>query len=280
MAISGGIKLFDQSYCLLKDGASIDTSTGDPSANYALDRNPFTYWRSVDSDDTITETLEINFPTSKTIDRIFLVDHNFKDFNIKYDLSGAWTHFASVVGINGSLSNITETVFADDTAYYEFTPVTTTKIQINVLKTQVADAEKYISQIIATEELGTLQGYPEITDIDVDRNDRVQKTISGRYVVQKSEESVGFGLNFKDYPVRAPYHPDLDLMMDIFDREDPFMVWLCGGRRGTNYFRYTLRGFRLRDIYTMQVTKPFKLSYSNNIYINQANMKVVFEESI
>lgn len=280
MSIGGGIKFFDQSYCLLKDGSSITATTGNSAANYAIDRNVYTYWRSVGSDDTITETIEVTFDVSRTISRILLLDHNFKDFNVKYDVAGVWTHFSSVIGLDGSKVNITETAFADNTAYYEFSSVTTTKIQINVLKTQTVDAEKYISQIIATTELGTLNGYPEISDISLDKNDRVSKTISGRVVVQKSEESVSFSLDFKDYPVRSPYTSDINLMMDLFDRDDPFMVWLCGGRRGTQYFRYTLRGFRLKDVYTMQVVKELPIGYSQNIYINQINMKVVLSEHI
>lgn len=278
--IGGGVKFFSLSKSLLADGASITASTGSASANYCLDKNPLTFWRSVGSSDTTTETLEITLSASSTINRILLLDHNFKDFTIKYDNSGSWTHFSSVTGLNGSKTNITETAFADDVAYYEFASVTTTKILITINKTQVVDAQKYVSQVIVTDELGTLVGFPKIAKVTVDRNSRVTKTLSGKNVVMKSIETASFELEFKDYPRSSVYNVDIDLMMDLHDREDAFLVWLCGGRRGTNYFGYTLRGFRLKDVYVMQVMKAIDLSYRNNIYQNQLNAKVSLQEHI
>lgn len=280
MAITGGIKFFTKSKCLGVDGNTITASSGDASSSYALDRNPVTYWRSVSSTDLITETITITLSASKTFNRLFLIDTNFKDFNIKYELASVWTHFANVVGLDGSKTNITETAFADTSAYYEFTSVTTQRIQISVLKTQAANAEKYVSQIVLALELGTFVGFPDIANLDFDRNMRVNKTISGKYSVQKSDENAGFTLNFKRYPSSTDFHPDLDLVMELQDTEDPFLVWLCGGRRGTSYFRYTIRGFRLKDLYQMQVTKPLKLEYSDNVYINGINSALNLEESI
>jgi len=280
MAISGGIKFFTKSKSLGVDGNTISASSGDASSSYALDRNPVTYWRSVSSSDATTETITITFSTSKTFNRIFLLDTNFKDFNIKYELASVWTHFANVTGLSGAKTNITETAFADTSAYYEFTSVTTQRIQIQVLKTQVANAEKYLSQFVATLELGTFVGFPDISNLDFDRNMRVNKTISGKYSVQKSDENAGFTLNFKRYPASSDFHPDLDLVMELQDTEEPFLVWLCGGRRGTSYFRYTIRGFRLQDLYQMQVTKPLKLEYADNVYVNSINSSLSLEESI
>lgn len=280
MSITGGIKFFDKSKSLGVDGATITASSGDSSADYALDRNAATYWRSVGSLDVTTETITVTFSSSKTFNRLFLLDTNFKDFNIKYDVSGVWTHFSSVYGLDGSKANITETAFSDSTAYYEFASVTTTSIQINVLKSQVVDAQKYVSQIICTQEIGTFAGYPDIKSLDFDRNSKVNKTSGGRYLVQKGDETAGFELNFKSYPSSSEYSPDIDLVMELQDSEDPFLVWLCGGRRGTNYFRYTLRGFRLKDLFQMQITKPMKLDYSQNVYVNSLNASIALEESI
>jgi len=69
-------------------------------------------------------------------------------------------------------------------------------------------------------------------------------------------------------------------MMALHDREDPFLVWLAGGKSGSTYFRYTLRGFRLKDMVLMHVSKAIPLSYYKNIYHNPVNMKVEFVESI
>lgn len=278
--IDGHCKFFTKSKCLGKDGAEIEASSGDESSQYALDQNPQTVWRSSGSNDLTTETITVTFTDSITIDRIFLLGHNLKDFSIKYENSGSWTHFASVIGLDGSKTNITETTFADDTAYYEFTPVTTTSIQILATKTQSANEEKYISQIIVCEEYGTLVGWPRVKSVEINRNNRVKKTISGFYSIQKSIEVASFDMDFKDYPATDTYNVDMDLMLDLHDLEDPFLVWLCGGKRGSTYFKYTLRGFRLQDLYQVKISKALNLGYSYNIYTAQINAKVEFESTI
>jgi len=141
MSISGGIKFFEKSKNLFAEGATILATTGSTSANFCIDRNPITYWRSTGSTDAVTEELIIEFDEIKDINRLLLVDHNWKDFNAQYDNAGTWTHFTSVFGIDGAKANITETAFADDTAYYEFTLVSTDKSRIQVTKTQTADQQ-------------------------------------------------------------------------------------------------------------------------------------------
>ena len=69
-------------------------------------------------------------------------------------------------------------------------------------------------------------------------------------------------------------------MLAIHDLDFPFLVWLCGGRRGTQYFNYTLRGFRLKDVYQMQIDKALNLSYTANVTKNSLNAEVSLQESI
>lgn len=278
MAISGGIKFFERSMCLVSDGTTVSASSGNASAERALDRNSVTYWRTVGSTDAITETFEVTFNEDKTISRILLLDHNFKSFNIRYDVAGAWTHFASVTGLSGSMSNITETVFSGDTSYYEFSPVTTGKILISVTTTQVVDAQKYLAQLIVTSELGTLSGYPIIKGTELSRNLRVEKMLSGRALTMKSDEFFEVDLEFKDYP--AGNSADIDLMFTLHDREDNFLIWLCGGRSGSSYFRKQLRGYRLRDVFPVQVIGSLKPIYSGNVYQNPVNFTVQFREDV
>jgi hypothetical protein len=197
-----------------------------------------------------------------------------------YDVAGTWTHFASVVGLDGSKANITETAFVDSSAYYEFTPVTTSSIRVRINKSQVVDAQKYASQIIVTTELGTFVGFPKIESVTSDRNSRVSQTSSGRYIVQKSVETFSFAMTFASYPRKSTYNVDFDLVMTLQDRETPFLVWLCGGRRGIKYFSYALRGFRLKDCVQVQVTRPMKLSYTNGVYQAGLNNQLQLEEHI
>jgi len=272
MSITGGIKFFDKSRSLQSDGTTIVASTGDPSAEYCIDRSLVTYWRSVGSDDTTTETLTITFPSSQTFDRIFIIDHNFLDFNIQYD-SGGWTHFANVIGLDGSKANITETAFSDDTGYYEFDSVTTTQVRIQCLKTQVANAEKYLNQFIISTELGTLVGFPKPT-FSQQRN-KISQVLSGKRIIEKIEEADSLVLSFAPYPLGSTYNADIDLMYQLFDREDDFLVWLCGGRRGDTYYRYSIRGFRLRDVKQVQIgNEQFTGDYLDNYYRGFSNLEV------
>lgn len=281
MSITGGIKFFERDWAGDSNGGSIVAGDSNPSAQYAIDRNRFTYYRSSGSTDLITEELTITFDEARSISRLFLIDHNWKSYNIQYmNGSGSFTNFTSVVGLGGAQASVTETTYARDTAYYEVATVSTTSIRLQVTTTQTANQEKYLQKFIATSELGTLVGYPRITSLDADRQARVKKTLSGRVVVQKGIELFGFDLDFKNYPPTSTYSPDFDLMMSLHDRENPFLVWLCGGRSGSPYQRYVLRGFRLQDVLNMQVTKGLKLSYNDNIYTAPINTKVTLEESI
>lgn len=279
MSITGGMKFFDRSRCLFADGASISAAvSGDASAQRAIDKNPVTYWRSVGSTDLVVEEIEIVFSEAKAIDRLLLVDHNWKQFTAQYFTGGSYTDFAAVVGIDGSKASISETAFADDTAYYEFTEVTTTKIKLTITKTQTADQEKYINQIIATKELGTLQGFPNISQVEYDRNIRKKEMLSGKSLINKSEESSKINIRFKDYP--PSLSADIDLMFSLHDRDTNFLIWVCGGRRGSTYFKKQLRGYRLRDVVEMQVAAPIKPMYSDNIFANQINFEVKMEEVV
>ena len=273
MAITGGIKFLKQSKVL--DATASAPISGDASASALLNANKETFYRSVGSSDSVTEEIEITFAESKIIDRLFLINTNAKDFNIMYDVTGTWTHFANVINVDGSQSNITETTYANDTYYAEFDSVTTDKIRIQILKTQVADAEKFINQAIVTEELSTLVGYPEIKQVAMDRQIRSKKTISGKFSVQKSLETLGFRLAFKSYPSSDVYNVDIDAMIELHDLDIPFITWICGGRYGTKYFKYTLPGFRLKDVVQTQVNNSYKLSYLNNIYVNPLNLASV-----
>lgn len=281
MSISGGIKFFTKSACKLADGAQAIASSGVSSANFAIDRNSDTKWVTSGSNDTLTETLSISFSGTQTFNRLLLTDFNFKQFTIQYDVSGVWTDFTNTVGIDGatSMGKISETVFSDDSAYYEFDTVMSSKLLITVTKTQIANQDKFLNLLTVTTEIGTLQGHPGIK-ATVDKNERKKPALSGRMMIIKSIETFSVILNFKNYPGRSPYGNDFDIMFRLFDLDDNFLVWLCGGRRGSGYFSYQARPFRLRDIYECNVSDKITPIYSNEIFSTSVNMQVTISEAI
>lgn len=277
MAITGGIKIFEPSAASIDNSTTIVASTGDASSDFAIDNNAYTYWRSSGSNDLTTETLTITLPTSQAITRIMLVDHNFKNFQVQYDNSG-FTNFSNVTSLDSEgLSAISETNYTKNTSYYEFDSVTTNQIQISIDTTQSVDAEKYLSKVIITTEIGTLSGYPVVSRLFTTRNEKKSQVLSGKTIIEKSIETFRTTLNLNNYP--PSYESDIDLMYTLFDRDESFLVWLCGGRFGSDYFRYTLRGFRLQDIYLMQVARSFNNKYDKNIYTGLIDKRVTLEET-
>lgn len=282
MPITGGLKIFETNKNLFADGATILASSGDATSNFAIDKNRITRWRSSGSADTITETLTVTFPSSKTINRILLVDHNWKEFTVKYDVAGTPTDFTTVIGIDGVLGGgITETTFADTTAYYEFDSVTTTGITITATKTQVVDAEKFLNLIISTLELGTLQGFPRIRKLEHSRNLRSKKVLSGKKLIEPSEQSFSCRLQFRNYP--RSLSADIILMFNLFHRDDPFILWISGGRRGSAFHGingFQLEGYRLQDTYQVFFERAIQPLYSKNVYSNSLNFQINLHEVI
>lgn len=276
--ISGGIKFFEQNKCLLNNGGTAEVTTGEVVQDFLIDVNPITFWNSIDSTDLITEDIIIRF-TEAEIDRIFLLDHNFKQYTIKYWDGATYQDFASVVGITGALGGgISETTFAKDTSYYEFTAVTTGRIKISVLKTQVVDDQKYLSQVVVTKELGTLDGFPLVNNIKHSRNSNSVEMLSGKSLITKSYESFSCKVKFDKYP--ASYADDLDLMFSLFDSQQPFLVWLCGGKYSTTYFKYPLRGFRLKDLYQCQIAGDLPVEFYKSVYTLPVTAEIMLQEHV
>ena len=277
MAITGGVKFFTGAKNLLRDGASITASTNDAISNYLLNYDLFTRWISSGSDDTTQETLEIALDSSITIDRILVRRHNWKEFTAQYWNGSAFVDFTTAFGIDGALGGgISETAFSQDTAYYEFAAVSTTRVKFTIDKTQTVDAEKEAYNIYLAEELGTLEGFPRIEGFAHSKNIKRANTLSGKAIVQKSYDAVSFNMFFRIHPKQN----DIDLIETLHDREDTFLTWICGGRYGTSYFRFDQRGWRLRDIYNMQTIKPLETTYAENIYTNGINSRMQLVESV
>lgn len=274
--ISGGIKFFETNYALFKKGASATASTNDSAAKSILDTNQYTQWESIGSNDLTNETIEITLPSESTIDSILLRDFNFKNFSVKYFDGASFVDFSNVVGVNGVESaSISETSFAYDSGFYQFDSVSTTKIQIVCSTTQIANTQKYLTNFFATKEIGTFLGYPRVNPT-VDRNERVVRSLSGKAVVQKSYMTNNMSINFKTHP----YQNDIDLLNILFNREEPFLVYLCGGRTGSNYFKIEQINWRLRDMYNMQIVGSMKNDFEKGVYILGVNKTIKLEEHV
>jgi len=272
MSMTGGISFFEKNKALKKDGAACVASSNTSDQNLVLGTNKYFKWQSSGSDDSTTETLTITLPESVSVSRIFLLGHNFDTFTIKYG-AGAGSNFANVTGLDAYSGNaISESGFTRDAAYYQFDAVTTNRFIVTATVAQTTDAEKELVQFVATNEIATLTGYPEITGLRFDRNDRGAQSVSGRTHIEKGYETCSFGLKLSSYNVQA----DITALESLHDRNEPFLVWLNGGKPSN--FTYAQRGFRVGDVYQMQTAGGIQTGYYRNIYPAGVEQQYRFEE--
>ena len=273
MAITGGIKFFKKSKALFIKGATAVASSNTEVAKNILNSNRFINWASFGSDDLTTETITITFD-SVIIDRLFLIDINFKEFTVKYDVTGTPTNFSNVLGLDGAQSIISETIYNRDTAYYEFDAVTTTKIYITATKTQIIDEEKSIERLYCTEEIGTLEKFPIVSNESLNQNVNRQKVLSGNGNIQKRLENFEATLQFKNY---TPIQNDYDILLNIHRRPESFLIWLSGGKFG-NSFSITRENWLLKNVYNVQTVGRLSLKWNNGIYIAGFNGNVTLQQ--
>jgi len=276
MALTGGISFFKDSKTYFKNGTVATATTNDVITKNILANNTSIGWYSDGSNDTITEVITITLPSAVAIDRIFMLGHNWKEFEVKYWNGASFVSFANVVGINGSVAGgILETIFEKDASYYQFDSVSTDIIQVSVTKTQIINEEKFLDRFFATEELGTFEGYP-LAVPKYSQNEVVQKVLSSKFSIQKANETEELNISFKAYP----YKTDFDLLNSLYESNTPFFVWLCGGRFESKFFRIPIKGFDLKDLFLLQTRGKFNPKYFKNVYINGWDAKVKMVSSI
>lgn len=271
--ITGSMKFFERSKARHPLGVRASASGG-ISANNVLSENRFSNWESSPSDDTITEMLVITFPNAVRANRLLLINHNFKDFNISFNLD-AGNNDPTITDINNNNVNLTNGIYTIDdnnlnTSYFAFNSIAFTQITINIHTTLIKDQNKFLNQLIVTDEIGTFVGYPEIKKISFNMNESRVKTKAGPSFVNKQLRTLAdLTLNFKNYTKEI----DIELANNLFIREQDFLFWISGGNQK---FRYALRGFRLDDLFKMQAVKGFSTGYSYGSYqgLMQAQLRL------
>lgn len=101
MADFEGIKFFEESVCLFRDGASAVATSNSSNAKVVLTNDRRLKWESVGSDDTTTESLDITFPAASTISRLYLAGNNFKEYEVRYDDSGTFKFILPTTVVDG-----------------------------------------------------------------------------------------------------------------------------------------------------------------------------------
>lgn len=289
-----GVYFFTDSVCLGRDGSTVTASTGTVSEDYILNFNKAFAWQSDGSDDTTTETLTITFVSAQTIDSLFLLNHNFKQFNITYNGGSNFTNVKTVnlyeVGFfaddsgdvltdeNGAyfddgeedeFSITADEIYADDypqnTSYYEFDSVSVSTIEISVTTTQVADEEETLNIFSAQNIIGNF------SFAGIDKNNPNINYNTRQYVNILNKPFVRKGIPTFAASLRVPFtsiQADVDLIETLQDSDDDFIIWLCGGKLGTDYFSVNARPYRLEDVYRVQNTRASSSSFYQGVYVS------------
>lgn len=242
-----------------ENGTFTLTSANQNLTSYLYDNNLMTQLISVGSDDVTPEVWEIEFASSKTIDRIFVGNHNIKAGKIEYWTGAAWDDFA-----NDAIAWSNNT---DDHSYFEFDSVSTTKIRLTMDTTQTANAEKVVGQLRAMEEIGEVLVNPSRVTFSWRKHQKRHTTSTGGSVQVVFGEKYQAKFFFSDADVT-----DVALFETVKDQNIAFYVYPGGGAANTNY------GFRVQDMFLVNYINDFEPNLKNNLFDIGARITLIFHE--
>jgi hypothetical protein len=188
-------------------------------------------------------------------------------------LSENFSDFAAVKASTIVQRILTGSNLASTTTLFEFDETGVSDLLVEVTTTQTVDAQKFLKSLIGTTAIGTLTGYPAV-QVNFDRSIKVYEALSGKKIIQKGFEAANISLGFNNYPGQA----DATIIEALQDSDEDFIIWLCGGLEGTDYFKYETRGFDIDDLYLGNLTGALPYQYTNSIYVNPYNTALNFSE--
>jgi hypothetical protein len=250
--MNNGICFYEKSKMDLDLGTAITvavsdstaTDTGSTYTDLMRNRRNDSGWATTGSNDAANTTLTITALDAFDIDTIFLILHNLKAYTLKYWNGSAWTDFSTPVNVSNN---------SDTTSRHTFTQVSTTSIQLVITGTMVANADKFIAQMVLTQLIGQLTTGMSISNSTTSQVRRVTQMISGKYKVARNLG--GFSCTIQKNNMTDD--TDLTLLETLYQKPRGFLVWLNGG--SSTQFKTLRIGYRPQDLYLMD----FKNEYTN-----------------
>jgi len=202
---------------------------------------------SLSSNDTTDEIWTITFPFAQEISSIFIDNHNIKSGTLKYWNGGSYVDFSTP--ISWSANTATTNIFS-------FTAISTTKIQLTMSTTIIANAQKCVGELRAFKLLGEFTNNPSgVSELAFYKKQMLNETANGGNV------QTIFGKKFKctlDFDNAITV--DVTLLETLSDRADSFYLHLCGG-----VITYTEPGFRIYDMFFVNYINDFAPLLRSNI---------------
>lgn len=234
---------------------SVAVDDGNDIRIFMRNRNLTSSWITTGSDDTANTKIECLVSDSAAISDIFIVRHNFKDFDIDYWNGVAWTPVVSV-------TNNTKDFYHFDFSGSALDPfVNTTKVRIVIYGTIVPDEDKSVARLMLTSkvESGQLESWPKI----VPEHGLIQKAtemLSGKFFMTESLGAFKCKLAWKGVHTQG----DVDILRRIYMGRKAVMIWISGG--DDTQFRFDDIGYRNEDMYIMKPKKDYKNPYYKGLY--------------
>lgn len=240
---------------------SVATDAGEDFILYLRNRENRTAWITTGSSDLGNTTIEIDFIDARTFNNILLIKHNFKAYTIQYWNGSAWVDFSTA---------ISETTYNKTSSLHTFNTVVSQKIKLIITGTQVANSDKYMYQLIVTDQLGEFTIEPKISPT-ISKDKKVTKFLSGKSFVAKSIG--GFSATLEHPSVSN--NSDLTLIETLYEQFKGFLFYPSGGT--LTQFETTRIGWSLEDIYFVAPTNDYEPEWFDGFYKNgiPLNMKIV-----
>lgn len=261
----------------------VETTVSDSSTNGGAvlsklrDRSNDTFW--------VTETLagatdvevEYDLQDALTVDTFVVTLCQSNEISLEWSDDGvSWT-FAVVAETNNANSSVGDDIDNEDVSgqtdiYYKIE--TQTRRYWRVTFHQLISTTARASQVVLTEELGQLEGYPIVRGNSFDRNLNNSKVLSGKRSITQSNGGYSFSTQVRVYNVEA----DLLLLESLFLTNQDFVVWLAAGESA---IQIPLKGWRFEDLLTVKVTNSLDpVKYKGLYKSGYQNFRVDFAETI
>jgi hypothetical protein len=242
------------------DATFVFTSASTALAKYLYDNDRTTQLTSSGSNDATPEVFTITFTSAKTMDRIFVDNHNIKSGTLKYWNGAAYVDFSSAIAWSAS---------ATTSNFYEFNSVSTLRLQLTMNTTIVVNAEKVVGQLRGFAELGEVATNPSDFPVSFPEASVMHSTSKGGNVY------VFFGSKFRTAMTFSDASDaDVTLFETLKNLGTPFYVYPNGGQT-----TLTNRAFRTQDMYFVNYTNPFQPELKAGLLGINTVIEVILEET-
>ena len=164
--------------------------------------------------------------------------------------------------------------------YYEFEEVTADNLEFQFYLGAGQNngiLNPYMRQIILTKEIGTFTGFPNISGYSESQNEIVNMTSTGLKHITKQHNTVdSFRISFKAHPIEN----DVNIADKLYNSQESFTLWPCGGGYGSNHFLFEKDGWKLDDVYNVQTTGKKSNRWYKNFYKSGISSRINLVESL